>query len=350
MVIPPSQTTSTSSQPLFFDYNLGQSSHGLVSPEKISKNVVVDDHNLPGGTNGISDTGHIVIDLTQDSQDSLFGPAREPPEEDAASVELYGRGAHRHPLADITHGFLLTSSISVPIHKDSIVPLPSLYLSQGPIFEDPCEIEFAGTNSKGVAAAADNCKPTNEHTKNVQTSFPPTSINPNIGQSQTSSDLQSNRAETSSYQSHLLGLLGSNTTINALSVSATSEPSNASNKIFPNNKLSCRERKHMIVSSTTRPNHVKKSMQLWLESTNRLLDPFREDNECWFHPAPPAPRITSIGTLRPHGKISKSFSWQDRKGKHNLVLNFGIVSKILFHTMTKLQKDGYVNRKWHLSH
>ena len=134
-----------------------------------------------------------------------------------------------------------------------------------------------------------------------------------------------------SYQSYALL-----TASNSLSVLATLGPVSASDKIFPHNKLTCRERKHIIVSSTRRPHHIKKAMQLWLELTNRLLDPFREDNECWFHPIPPPPRLTSIGTLRPCGNIRKTSQWQDRHGKHSLVLNFGMVSKILFHAMTKL--------------
>lgn len=45
-----------------------------------------------------------------------------------------------------------------------------------------------------------------------------------------------------------------------------------------------------------------------------------------------------------------SFNWQDHRGKHAIVLNFGIVSKLLLNKLTKQQKDGLINKQWHLSH
>jgi hypothetical protein len=117
----------------------------------------------------------------------------------------------------------------------------------------------------------------------------------------------------------------------------------------PLNKATCRERKRIVVSSN-RPPCLTKAMCQWVDSTNYLLNPFRDDDECWFHPSPPPAHLSMNGILRPCGKLQKRFNWKDRNGKHSLVLNFGIASKLVNHKMTKQQKDGFINKQWHLSH
>jgi hypothetical protein len=47
-------------------------------------------------------------------------------------------------------------------------------------------------------------------------------------------------------------------------------------------KLSCRERKRLAVP-LNRPPNVTKAMKAWIAKTYYLLDPFREDDEFWFH-------------------------------------------------------------------
>ena len=47
-------------------------------------------------------------------------------------------------------------------------------------------------------------------------------------------------------------------------------------------KLSCRERKRIIVPMN-RPGNVTKAMKAWVAKTYYLLDPFREDDDCWLH-------------------------------------------------------------------
>lgn len=117
----------------------------------------------------------------------------------------------------------------------------------------------------------------------------------------------------------------------------------------PLNKLTCRERKR-IATSPNRPPSLTKAMKQWITKTHNLLDPFREDDDCWFHPSPPPARLTKSGILQPCGKLQKRFTWQDHRGKHSIVLNYGIVSKIINFKLTKQQKDGFINKQWHLSH
>jgi hypothetical protein len=126
-------------------------------------------------------------------------------------------------------------------------------------------------------------------------------------------------------------------------------PSTQDTPRVPRNKLTCRERKRITVSSN-RPAKLTESMKLWISKTHYLLDPFREDDECWLHPSPPPAQVAANGTIRPCGKLQKTFTWQDCQGKHSIILNYGIVSKLVFHKMTKQQKDGFITKQWHLSH
>lgn len=92
-------------------------------------------------------------------------------------------------------------------------------------------------------------------------------------------------------------------------------------------------------------------MTAWVTKTQDKLDPFRTSSECWFHPTPPPPsRPNNSANLRPYGKIAKTFTWGDELGKHSLVLNYGICAKLVNGGMNKQQRDGWLNRKWHLSH
>ena len=133
-----------------------------------------------------------------------------------------------------------------------------------------------------------------------------------------------------------------------ISTSKASKNTPADSKL-PLNKISCKERKRIIVSPT-RPPNVTKAMIDWVRKTNWLLDPFREDDDCWLHPSPPSALLSVSGASRPVGKLQKRFTWKDKEGKHSVVLNYGIVVKLVNYQMTKQQQDGFVNKQWHLSH
>src|SRR6266536_2788261 len=146
---------------------------------------------------------------------------------------------------------------------------------------------------------------------------------------------------------HLFTYFSSNTS----KISAKTEllQSDEKSKKLPLNRISCKERKRLAVSNT-RPPSLTKAMRRWIAKTHALLDAFREDDDCWLHPSPPCARPSSAGIPRPCGKITKTFVWQDHIGKHSLRLNYGIASKLANHKMNKQQKDGFINKQWHLSH
>ncbi|KAG4441889.1 hypothetical protein IFR05_002630 [Cadophora sp. M221] len=121
------------------------------------------------------------------------------------------------------------------------------------------------------------------------------------------------------------------------------------NDNIPLKKISCKERKRIIVSPN-RPPSVTKAMRAWASKINWLLDPFREDDDCWLHPLPPPARLRVSGVLRPVGCIRTTFTWKDKDRKHSIDLNYGIVVKLINYKMTKHQQDGFINKQWHLSH
>ncbi|THV53471.1 hypothetical protein BGAL_0049g00050 [Botrytis galanthina] len=313
---------------------------------RILRDILPSDQGLLERKTTLAGDNRIFIDFTRISEHDSDVPG-EDPHEGSISIVRGAQGYRRSPLADVTHHIVSINLVVLPTYEDSIISFSSV--SSFKVFEDLCEAQLWEAKGKDLGTTLNV---SNSAGKSTSVDAIDLSQDPEDETSEKSSifskSIQSSPLESfqdRSFESHKIA-----SSCNDGSATAVFHLADKPDQNSPGNKLECRERKRIIVSSTRRPPHVKKSMQIWLESTNRLLDPFREDGECWFHPAPPPPRITPIGTWRACGNIQKAFSWQDHTGKHSLVLNFGIVSKILFHTMTKRQKDGFVNKKWHLSH
>ncbi|KAF7942300.1 hypothetical protein EAE99_000350 [Botrytis elliptica] len=321
-------------------------SRDLKKRGQILRDVLPGDQSLFERKATLAGDNRIFIDLTRISEHDSDGPG-EKTHEGSISMARGAQGYHRSPLADITYQVVSINLVVLPTYEDLIVSSPPV--SPFKVFEDLCEAQLWNARGKDSGTMLDVSNFAGKSTSVDAVDFSQDLEDETNEQSSISlKSVQS--SPLGSFQDRSFASHKITSSCNAGSVTAVLHLADKPDQNSPGNKLECRERKRIIVSSTRRPLHVKKSMQIWLESTNRLLDPFREDGECWFHPAPPPPRITPIGTWRACGNIQKAFSWQDHNGKHSLVLNFGMVSKILFHTMTKRQKDGFVNKKWHLSH
>ncbi|TGO41708.1 hypothetical protein BHYA_0017g00170 [Botrytis hyacinthi] len=321
-------------------------SRDLKEQGQILRDALPSDQGLFDRKTTLAGDDRIFIDLTRISEHDS-DVAEEKPHRGSISIVRGAQGYHRSPLADITHHIVSINLVILPTYEDLIVSFSSI--SSFKVFEDLCEAQLWEARGKDLGTTLDVSSSAGKSTSVDAIDL---SQDPEDETSEKSSvflkSVQS--SPLGSFQDQAFASHKISSSCNAESATAVVHLANKPDQNPPGNKLECRERKRIIVSSTRRPSHVKKSMQIWLESTNRLLDPFREDGECWFHPAPPPPRITPIGTWRACGNIQKAFSWQDHNGKHSLVLNFGIASKILFHAMTKRQKDGFINKKWHLSH
>ncbi|KAF7893975.1 hypothetical protein EAF00_007489 [Botryotinia globosa] len=264
----------------------------------------------------------IFIDLTRIFEHDSELPG-EKPLEGSISIVRGAQGYHRSPLADITHHIVPINLVVLPTYEYLIASFPPV--STFRIFEDLCEAQLWETRGKDLGTTLDLSSSADKSTSidAIDLSHDPedeTSKKSSV----LSKSIQSSPSGSfpdRSFASHKI-----TSSCNARSASAVVHLADKPDQDSPGNKLECRERKRIIVSSTRRPPHVKKSMQIWLESTNRLLDPFREDVECWFHPAPPPP--ASLLSVR--GVLAAIY----RK------LSAGKIT----------MKDGFVNKKWHPSH
>lgn len=90
---------------------------------------------------------------------------------------------------------------------------------------------------------------------------------------------------------------------------------------------------------------LKEKMKQEVHDVYELFDLCNED-DCWLHPSPPLARSNG----RPPGTIQCYFVWKGWAGNNRLNVNFGIVALIIEHQLTEEQKEGYVNKSWHLSH
>ncbi len=91
---------------------------------------------------------------------------------------------------------------------------------------------------------------------------------------------------------------------------------------------------------------MKEKMKNYIEDVYKLFDESRSEENCWLHPSPPPARKNG----RPMGTINRTFVWADSSGKHKVRVNIGIIALIVEHHLTEEQKQGYVNKSWHLSH
>lgn len=66
---------------------------------------------------------------------------------------MRAQGSHRPPLTDITHDLVSTISAVLPTYKDPRVPPTSIYLTKSLVFEDSCDVESMGAQSKDSATA-----------------------------------------------------------------------------------------------------------------------------------------------------------------------------------------------------
>ncbi|CAG8979699.1 hypothetical protein HYALB_00003930, partial [Hymenoscyphus albidus] len=124
----------------------------------------------------------------------------------------------------------------------------------------------------------------------------------------------------------------------------------------PPGRLSCKERKRLVVSLATRPAKLTQDLKAWLRTTNDLLDPFREDDDCWLHPSPPPPRLMN-GRLVARHIISKRFIFTCPSPyapyelqTHSLTIPYGIAHHLVYHSLTLQQQDGWINQNWQNSH
>ncbi|KAI9703193.1 MAG: hypothetical protein M1836_007758 [Candelina mexicana] len=113
---------------------------------------------------------------------------------------------------------------------------------------------------------------------------------------------------------------------------------------YRRDKMSCEDRKRVFINNP--PLRVSRCMKAWVEELHNQLNRSRSPDECWIHPTPPLPCRNG----RPRGAVSMRFTWRDGRDKHMLWVNFGVAALLLKNLMTDVQKAGFIEKRWHLSH
>ncbi len=90
------------------------------------------------------------------------------------------------------------------------------------------------------------------------------------------------------------------------------------------------------------PTHrLRQRMEVTLGNTYAVLDPNRDQDDCWLLPSPPAHKDG-----RPRGSIRVAFNFD----KHRYSANIGNVAMVLQNRMTSEQRYGIIHYSWHASH
>lgn len=115
-------------------------------------------------------------------------------------------------------------------------------------------------------------------------------------------------------------------------------------QVVINDEMPAKERKRFFIYTPTEA--IKEAMQTHVSNVHKLFPPTRNINDCMLHPSP--------GGLRKDGKyhqvIACNYQWKDQQEIHNIGVNFGIVALIVNHFLTPVQKEGFIEDAWHLSH
>ena len=72
----------------------------------------------------------------------------------------------------------------------------------------------------------------------------------------------------------------------------------------------------------------------------------RDQNDCWIHPHPPQ----ACWKGKPKGTINRSFSWRSLGNQQTLHVPYGVAALLAKDRMSAEEKQGYINKAWHLSH
>ena len=115
----------------------------------------------------------------------------------------------------------------------------------------------------------------------------------------------------------------------------------------PKGTVSVEDRKRYFIEKSTA--QMVEAMKRVIDYTYMKLDPLRSNGECWLHPKPP---LANSQTGRLRGSIHHNFKWKDHNSlhSHSLSVNFGIVALLVESFLTAEQKEGFIQKAWHLSH
>lgn len=110
------------------------------------------------------------------------------------------------------------------------------------------------------------------------------------------------------------------------------------------NAMPLKDRKRFFMYTPTAA--MKQAMQNHVSEVHSFFPPRHPIGDCMLHPRPPP--CHSDGSARQ--KISFSYSWRDKTGLQEVVVNYGIIALLVNSRLTAAQKEGWIEEAWHLSH
>ena len=115
-------------------------------------------------------------------------------------------------------------------------------------------------------------------------------------------------------------------------------------RVLPKDTMPVKDRKRFFMYTPTAA--MKKAMRVDVSGIHRFFNPIKNIGDCMLHPHPPP--LGPDGDMR--GAIPYGYRWKDDVGNHNIKVNYGVVALLVNYHLTAVQKEGWIEEAWHLSH
>ena len=115
-------------------------------------------------------------------------------------------------------------------------------------------------------------------------------------------------------------------------------------RVAPTETMPLKDRKRFFIYTPT-PAMVK-AMRATVSALQGFFNPVKNIGDCMLHPHPPSLRLD--GSMR--GVILYESRWKDDMGNHAVKVNYGVLALLVNSRLTNMQKEGWIEEAWHLSH
>ena len=114
--------------------------------------------------------------------------------------------------------------------------------------------------------------------------------------------------------------------------------------VAPVETMPLKDRKRFFIYTPT--SAMVKAMRATVSQLHGIFNPIKNIGDCMLHPHPP--RLRLDGGMR--GVIIYTSRWEDDVGMHAVQVNYGVVALLVNSRLTNVQKEGWIENAWHLSH
>ena len=115
-------------------------------------------------------------------------------------------------------------------------------------------------------------------------------------------------------------------------------------RVAPVETMPLKDRKRFFIYTPT--SAMVKAMRATVSALQGFFNPVRNIGDCMLHPDPPP--LSLDGSMR--GVIMYESRWKDDMGNHTVKVNYGVVALLVNSRLTNIQKEGWIEEAWHLSH